>query len=72
MLLYLYFLITLAEACPLDIWGQIATKAVEDALEGDAAARAWLSKYLLGTGEDLPTLSGAELAEQLDIGGFQL
>ncbi|MCB9893370.1 MAG: hypothetical protein H6839_02860 [Planctomycetes bacterium] len=28
-------------------WGAIIDKAIEQAREGDATARAWLSKYLL-------------------------
>lgn len=35
-------------ACDLDAWRAIVERAVEDAKNGDGAARAWLASYLLG------------------------
>ena len=46
------YLATLAEACPPETWQRIVERAVADAKNGDATARAWLAKYLIG---DKPT-----------------
>jgi len=43
------YLVALAAAVPLEVWGQIVDRAVADALAGDAKAREWLAKYLLGS-----------------------
>jgi hypothetical protein len=48
-------------ATPVAQWRRVVEKALEQALDGDAAARAWLSKYLLG---DDP-LSLVELVDEL-------
>jgi hypothetical protein len=42
------YLRALSDRCPVETWGRIVDKAVEDALNGDGPARAWLAKYLLG------------------------
>ena len=42
------YLAVLGEAVTLDDWRQIVNQAVADAKDGDAAARTWLGKYLLG------------------------
>jgi hypothetical protein len=42
------YLTTLAEACPPETWQRIVERAVADAKNGDATARAWLAKYLIG------------------------
>jgi hypothetical protein len=34
---------------PLDTWQAICKRAADDALAGDAKARDWLAKWLLGT-----------------------
>ena len=41
------YLVALAEAVPFDLWQRIVSKAADDALNGDAKAREWLSNYLL-------------------------
>ena len=46
------YLTTLTEACPPETWRGIVERAVTDAKDGDATARAWLAKYLIG---DKPT-----------------
>lgn len=33
--------------CDPTTWAKITERAIEDALDGDSTARAWLSKYLL-------------------------
>ncbi len=40
------YLLTLSAACPPETWRLICQKAVEQALAGDASARAWLARYL--------------------------
>ena len=42
------YLATLSEAVPLDAWREIVAAAVEKAKAGDAKARDWLARYLLG------------------------
>jgi hypothetical protein len=42
------YLAVLGEAVPIETWGAIVTKAVDQALDGDAQARTWLSNYLIG------------------------
>jgi hypothetical protein len=53
------YLVTLTEACPPEKWRAICRRAVENALAGDAMARNWLSRYLLGNPAELPTLGAA-------------
>lgn len=36
------------QACPLDTWRTICERAVVEAKRGDAKARDWLAKYLVG------------------------
>lgn len=42
------YLATLGNAVSLDDWRDVVTRAVVDAKAGDSAARAWLTKYLVG------------------------
>ena len=42
------YLAALSDAVTPDQWRLVAEKALQDAQAGDAAARAWLAKYLLG------------------------
>ena len=62
------YLATLKAAVPLDTWEAICKRAADEALAGDAKARDWLAKWLLGLeSRRLTTLaaeeSGAEPAE---------
>ncbi|MCA9185837.1 MAG: hypothetical protein R3E01_27225 [Pirellulaceae bacterium] len=62
------YLATLNAAVPLDVWQAICKRAADDALAGDAKARDWLAKWLLGLESRLLTVlaaeeSGAEPAE---------
>lgn len=43
------YLAALGNAVTLDTWGEIVKKAVEDAKAGDAKAREWVTRYVLGT-----------------------
>jgi hypothetical protein len=54
-------LLALTRACPLEKWQAICRRAVADAEKGDAKARDWLSRYLLGNVADLPTLAALAL-----------
>src|SRR5262245_24253498 len=58
------YLVTLAEECPPETWRAICRRAVADAAAGDAKARDWLSRYLLGNPADLPTLMAATLDQE--------
>ncbi len=42
------YLATLSNQVSIDVWRRIVDKAVKDAEGGDARAREWLAKYLLG------------------------
>lgn len=42
------YLATLNATVPLDTWQAICKRAADAALAGDAKARDWLSKWLLG------------------------
>jgi hypothetical protein len=55
----------LTEACPPETWRGIVERAVTDAKDGDATARAWLAKYLFG--EKPGTLSNLAMKEQHGI-----
>lgn len=59
------YLRTLSDACPVDTWRDICRKAVEAACDGDPAARAWLTRYLVG---DKTTLRQSLTQEEM----FQL
>ncbi len=59
------YLRTLATACPPERWAKIVARAVADAEAGDAPARAWLSKHLLGA--DPPSLLRIAAEESLGV-----
>lgn len=57
------YLAAISDACPLSTWKEIVKAAVSGALAGDAAARTWLSKYLIGdNGGTLLTIVARDLA----------
>jgi hypothetical protein len=58
------YLRTLTEQCPPETWRAICRRAVADAEAGDAKAREWLSRYLLGNPAELPTLAAATLSPE--------
>lgn len=65
------YLATLNAAGPLETWQAICKRAAEDARAGDAKAREWLAKWLLGLEARLLTTlaaeeSGTELAAVAD------
>ncbi len=63
----LHYLRAISDACPLDVWRDIVTKAVDLAKTGDPQARAWLSKYLCGDSSlkaSLPVPSMADVLAQ--------
>ena len=57
------YLAALAEECPPETWRRICRRAVADAEAGDARARDWIARYLIGNPAELPTL-GSATAEQ--------
>lgn len=54
------YLATLNAAVPLETWQAICKRAADDALAGDAKARDWLAKWLLGLESRLLTVLAAE------------
>lgn len=54
------YLATLNAAVPLETWQAICKRAADDALTGDAKARDWLAKWLLGLESRLLTVLAAE------------
>jgi hypothetical protein len=59
------YLRTLTEDCPLERWSRIVHRAVDDAETGDAKAREWLARYLIGT----PSANAlTELAARDEVG----
>lgn len=57
------YLASLSDAVSLADWRQVVDRALADAVAGDAKARDWLSRYLLGDAPGkLSTLATAELA----------
>lgn len=63
------YLRTTLGACSLEHWEVIVKRAVEDAMGGDAKAREWLAKYLLGVPksfEQSPLMVQAEEIAGLD------
>jgi hypothetical protein len=65
------YLTTISEAVPLDSWRVVIAKALEQAQNGDAKAREWLSGYLSpkpGTESPLAVLAAADF---LDFDAFE-
>jgi hypothetical protein len=56
------YLATLADSVSLDDWRAIVARAVADARDGDATARAWLSKHVLGQSHSTLTQLAADEA----------
>ena len=54
------YLRELRDRVPVAEWGEIIDKARADALAGDAVARAFLAKYLMGEAPSLRTLAAME------------
>ncbi len=58
------YLAALSEVVTLDTWREIVTTAVERAKSGDARAREWIARYVLGSESTvLLNLAASELAE---------
>jgi hypothetical protein len=59
------YLAALSEAVPMETWKRIVARAVEDAEQGNAKARAWLTAYLVGkpAGDRLLELAAREMAK---------
>jgi hypothetical protein len=68
------YLATLNAAVPLDTWQAICQRAADDALAGDAKARDWLAKWLLGLESRLLTTLAAEelVAVPADAAEFEI
>jgi hypothetical protein len=60
------YLAALSEAVPLESWNAVIAKALEQAQNGDAKAREWLSGYLLpkpGEGSPLADMAAADFLD---------
>ena len=53
------YVLALTEEVPPETWRAICRRAAADATAGDAKARDWLSRYLLGNPAELPILWAA-------------
>ena len=58
------YLAALRDGVPLDEWRRVVARALRDAKAGDAKAREWLSKYLIGENTDA-MLEALELIAEL-------
>lgn len=56
------YLAALSDVVSVDAWKRIVERAIQDAENGDARARAWLSGYLLRTEGSLMDIAAAELS----------
>ncbi len=59
------YLLALMEACPLDTWREVVQAAVVAAKDGDAKAREWLAKYLIGEPKHQTPTPTAVIVQQL-------
>jgi hypothetical protein len=59
-----HYLAVLADVVPLETWRAICLRAVADAKKGDAKARDWIAKYLLGAPGDLWSLAAMAQLEE--------
>jgi hypothetical protein len=57
------YLRTLVDSCSPDAWRGVCERAVADARAGNAKAREWLSRYLLGTEPRASTEAAPRLTE---------
>jgi hypothetical protein len=62
------YLRALNEAVSLDDWKEVVQAAVADAKEGDAKAREWLARYLIG--DDPPRLIDLSVDDVVAGGGI--
>jgi hypothetical protein len=60
------YLAVLADAVTLETWEAICLRAVADAKKGDAKARDWISKYLVGAPGDQWSLSAIAQLEECE------
>jgi hypothetical protein len=60
------YLAVLTEEVSPETWRAICRRAAEDARRGDARARDWIARYLLGPPGELMALSAVAQAEERD------
>ena len=61
-----HYLAVLAEEVPLETWRAISRRAVADAKKGDAKAREWIAKYLLGAPAEQWSLAAIAQLEECE------
>jgi hypothetical protein len=59
------YLATISDGCPPDAWAEIVRRTVEEAKRGDAKARDWLARYLVG--DNVTTLVALAAKEQRGV-----
>jgi hypothetical protein len=60
------YLAVLTEEVPPEEWRAICRRAALDAKAGDARARDWIARYLLGPPAELLTLTAVAIAEEAE------
>ena len=43
------YLAVISQTCPPEVWQMVVDRAVQDAQAGDARAREWLTRYVIGS-----------------------
>jgi len=61
-----HYIAVLTEEVSPETWRAICRRAAKDAKAGDARARDWIARYLLGPPAELPTLAAVAYAEEAD------
>lgn len=59
------YLAALLDVIPLDVWKEIVSKAVDSAKLGDAKARDWIARFVLGT--ETPLKPSELAADEVDV-----
>ena len=60
------YLVVLTEEVSPETWRAICRQAADAARAGDAKARDWIARYLLGPPGELPTLWAVRMAEEAE------
>jgi hypothetical protein len=61
------YLAVLADVVPLEVWREVVQRTVDDAKAGDARAREWLTRHLLGKADEACTLTALASLEAAGI-----
>lgn len=61
---------SIATVCDETAWKAICQRAVKDAQNGDARAREWLTRYLIGDGAGVPDVDEPGIKTVADVNDF--